>query len=159
MILIPLSKKFTRESVTLDSDFIYIFTDNSLRSSGNNPIIKSWYTDKYGMGAYPNTTQAVIRGLPNAFPITTMVDDNRTQWTDNLFNQYKLIIDDEISDIKNSNFKGIKYSDKLPFGNGKISNMKISAPKIWNYMNIKLKEIGIDNTGDFPKNYTIGFKI
>ena len=39
---------------------------------------------------------------------------------------------------------------KMPFGKGAISNMKDSAPKIWNYLNTKLAEIGIDNTGDIP---------
>jgi len=29
--------------------------------------------------------------------------------------------------------------------------MKQSAPKIWNYLNEKLAEIGIDNTGATPK--------
>jgi hypothetical protein len=38
----------------------------------------------------------------------------------------------------------------MPFGKGAISNMKDSAPKIWNYLNTKLAEIGIDNTGDMP---------
>ena len=98
-------------------------------------------------------TQAVVRGLDNAFPITTMVDDNRTQWKDSQFEEYKTIIDDEINTIKEaqSKFKGIKFAAQMSFGQGKISNMKQSAPKIWNYLNEKLAEIGIDNTGATPK--------
>lgn len=38
----------------------------------------------------------------------------------------------------------------MPFGKGQISNMKNSAPKIFEYMNSKLMEIGIDNSGDKP---------
>jgi hypothetical protein len=154
--VIPITENFTRESVKKDSDYMYLFTDNSKRTSGSNKIIPNWYTDKYKIqGNYPTMTQAVIRGLENAFPITTMVDDRRTQWKDSQFEEYKSIIDSEIDEIHDSiqdgDFKGIKFSGLNPFGKGKISNMKESAPKIWNYLNQKLKEIGIDNTGDLPK--------
>jgi len=152
---IPLQDNFTRESVKKDSNYIYLFTDNAGRTSGSNKIKPNWYTDKYGIeGNYPTMTQAVIRGLENAFPITTMVDDKRTQWTDDRFEEYKKIIDSEIEEIKTSildgDFKGVKFSANNPFGEGNISKMKSSAPKIWNYMNEKLKEIGIDNTGIKP---------
>ncbi|MCX6711676.1 MAG: hypothetical protein NT139_01390, partial [Candidatus Woesearchaeota archaeon] len=97
-------------------------------------------------------TQAVARGLENVYPITTMVDDKRTQWADAQFDTYKKIIDDEIETIKQASkkYKGIKFGAEMPFGKGAISNMKDSAPKIWNYLNTKLAEIGIDNTGDIP---------
>jgi protein involved in temperature-dependent protein secretion len=95
-------------------------------------------------------TQAVIRGLENAYPITTMVDDHRTQWTDYKFGQYKVIIDDEIEQILNilrtGKYKGIKYSNMMTFGKGKISNMKETSPLCWEYLNIKLKKIKINNT-------------
>ena len=153
--VIPLFTNFSRQSVANDSQYLYLFTDNASRTSGNNTIPnESKYTELYGKGLkYPNTTQAVIRGLDNAFPITTMVDDNRTQWKDSQFEEYKKIIDDEINTIKEAQtkFKGIKFAAQMPFGQGKISNMKQSAPKIWNYLNEKLVEIGIDNTGTTPK--------
>ena len=92
-------------------------------------------------------TQAVIRGLDNAYPITTMVDDKRTQWRDYMFSEYKSIVDDEIEQILKSlnNHKGIKFSSVMPFGKGKISNMKESSPLCWDYLNIKLMEIDINN--------------
>jgi hypothetical protein len=153
--VIALTSNFTRDSVKKDSDYIYLFTDNAKRTSGSNKIKPNWYTDKYGIeGNYPTMTQAIIRGLENAFPITTMMDDNRTQWTDDKFEEFKQIIDSEISEIKDSiedgDFKGVKFAAQMPFGKGKISNMKDSAPKIWNYLNTKLAEIGIDNTGAVP---------
>jgi hypothetical protein len=57
----------------------YVFTENSVYSSGNNPIIDDEYFNQcselqktvYKSSKYPNKTQAVIRGLPNAFPIVT----------------------------------------------------------------------------------------
>jgi len=143
--------------VEKDSNYMYLFTDNAQRTSGRNVIAdESRYAAMYGKGLkYPGQTQAVIRGLNNAFPITTMVNDKRVQWTDNKFNEYKKIIDDEIEVIKQNlqYFKGIKFAAFMPFGKGQISNMKDSAPKIWNYLNIKLMEIGIDNTGKILSSF------
>ena len=154
--VIPLneSQRFTRESVEKDTDYMYLFTDNAGRTSGSGVIdLNSWYAKKYGTDKkYASKTQAVARGLENVYPITTMVDDKRTQWTDAQFDTYKKIIDDEIETIKQASkkYKGIKFGAEMPFGKGAISNMKDSAPKIWNYLNTKLAEIGIDNTGDIP---------
>ena len=154
--VIPLneSQRFTRESVEKDTDYMYLFTDNAGRTSGSGVINpNSWYAKKYGTDKkYPSKTQAVARGLENVYPITTMVDDKRTQWTDAQFDTYKKIIDDEIETIKQASkkYKGIKFSAEMPFGKGAISNMKETAPKIWNYLNTKLAEIGIDNTGNIP---------
>jgi len=149
------TQKYTRQSVENDVNTMYLFTDNAGRTSGSNSINpNSWYADAYGKNKkFPTMTQAVIRGLNNAYPITTMIDDKRTQWTDDKFEQYKAIIDDEINQIKEnlSKFKGIKFASQNPFGKGKISNMKETAPKIWKYLNEKLAEIGIDNTGNTPK--------
>jgi len=153
---IPLneSQRFTRESAEKDAEYMYLFTDNAGRTSGSGVIDpNSWYAKKYGADKkYASKTQAVARGLNNVYPITTMVDDKRTQWTDDQFNEYKKIIDDEIETIKQASkkYKGIKFGAEIPFGKGAISNMKDSAPKIWNYLNTKLSEIGIDNTGDIP---------
>jgi hypothetical protein len=154
--VIPLneSQRFTRESAEKDTEYMYLFTDNAGRTSGSGVIDpNSWYAKKYGTDKkYASKTQAVARGLNNVYPITTMVDDKRTQWTDTQFDAYKKIIDDEIETIKQASkkYKGIKFGAEMPFGKGAISNMKDSAPKIWNYLNTKLAEIGIDNTGDMP---------
>ena len=155
--IIPLTEfqRFTRESAEKDTDYMYLFTDNAGRTSGSGVIDpNSWYAKKYGTDKkYASKTQAVARGLENVYPITTMVDDKRTQWTDAQFDEYKKIIDDEIATIKEAskNYKGIKFGAEMPFGKGAISNMKDSAPKIWNYLNTKLAEIGINNTGETPK--------
>ena len=152
--VIPLTENFSRQSVKNDSKHLYLFTDNAKRTSGSNKIEDGEYTKKYGQGNYPTMTQAVIRGLDNAMPITTMVDDKRTQWNDSKFNEYKKIIDSEIVDIKDklssSKYDGLKFAGQMPFGKGQISDMKNAAPKIWNYLNERLKEIGIDNTGEKP---------
>lgn len=159
---IPVTREWNRETVEADTEYLYLFTDNAKRTSGKNWLPKnSAYTKKYfknkTRGKYPTTTQAVLRGLNNAFPITTMVDEKKTQWSDKQFERYKDIIDDEIATIKRvyklGNFKGIKYSGQ--FGAGSISKMKDLAPAIWGYLNSKLTEIGIDNTDLDTKPLTI----
>jgi len=154
-IAVPVTTNFTRQSVKNDPEYLYLFTDNAKRTSGSNSIDKtSQYVKKYGQGSYPGMTQAVIRGLENAYPITTMVDDKRTQWDDSKLDEYKSIIDSEVGHIKTAissgQYKGIKFAAQMPFGKGQISNMRESAPRVWNYMNEKLKEIGIDNTEKVP---------
>ena len=149
-------KSFTRKQAQDDPKSLYLFTDNAGRTSGSNKIDdNSAYSQEHGTGKnYPGMTQAVIRGLDNALPITTMVDDKRTQWTDDKIEQYKPIIDKEIANIKEAMSSGkydqVKFGGEMPFGKGKISDMKSSAPKTWDYLNDKLKEIGIDNTGKTP---------
>ena len=150
MNIIPILTYFERDSVEQDREYIYLFTDNAGRTSGKIPIQDGWYKNKYGKNKilkYPTMTQAVVRGLNNAYPITTMVDDKRTQWKDSMFSEYKSIVDDEIDQIlKNLNiYKGIKFSSVMPFGKGKISNMKETSPLCWNYLNTKLMEIKINN--------------
>ena len=159
MIVIPLIIDFTRKSVNEDKDYIYLFADNASRTSGKNVIRDGWYKEKYGKNRilmYPTMTQAVIRGLENAYPITTMFNEHRMQWQDHRFIEYKNIIDDEIeqiiNNIKNNEYEGIKYSAKNPFGSGKISNMKDYSPLCWKYLNMKLKELKIDNGKDSGDN-------
>lgn len=156
--IIPLTIVFYRNLVENDKEYIYLFTDNSNRTSGKILIQDGWYKTKYGKNKvlkHPTMTQAVIRGLDNSYPITTTVDDKRTQWKDYMFDKYKSIVDDEIQQIlnvlKSGKYKGIKFSSSNPFGKGKISNMKETSPKCWNYLNIQLKKIKIDNTGEKPK--------
>lgn len=66
-------KFWTREQVKSDISSLYVFTDNTDRDSGSQSIDDdSWYAQKYGTGHhYPKQTQAVIRGLDNAMPIST----------------------------------------------------------------------------------------
>ena len=149
MNTIPILTYFDRYTIEKDKEYIYLFTDNAGRTSGKIPIQGGWYKTKYGKNKvlkYPTMTQAVIRGLDNSYPITTMVDDKRNQWKDSMFVEYKSIIDDEIEQILNTlktgKYKGIKFSSLMPFGKGKISNM---PPLCWNYLNTKLMEIGINN--------------
>lgn len=142
--------KFTRKSASQDTDYLYLFTDNAGRTSGKNKIDpNSRYVEKFGQGNYPNMTQAVLRGLDNSAPITTMVDDKKTQWTTGRFEEFKEIIDGEIEYIQNElssgKYKGIKYNADKIIGRGTYSKL---PEKLQNYLDEKLAEIGIDNTTD-----------
>lgn len=153
MNIIPIDYWYNRKDVYDDWEYMYIFTDNLNRTSGNIPIIRyTHYTKKYGENRalyHGNSTQAVIRGLDNAYPISTMLTEKRDQFSDKNYNLFCINLDDEIKhiikDYKELRFKGIKYNNEMPFGDANISKMKTSAPKCWSYLNEKLLEINIKN--------------
>ena len=87
-------------------------------------------------------TTALIRGLDNAYPITTQRwynsqhKGNTGRWTDNDLEEFKKVIDDDFQEI-------IKNADKfeqIVFPIGGIFNSKISAinkqrtPKLYEYL-------------------------
>jgi hypothetical protein len=155
---------YNRETVSKDIETLYIFTDNGDRTSGSKSIDKnSEYFKKFGADEdlfYPTQTQAVIRGLNNAFPISTLKfyakkqfgsnsNDalNKSQWTDEDFDLFKSTIDAEIQFIKDAlvsgKYKSVKFSGTI--GVGTFSNIKKNSSKSFDYLNKKLLEIGIDN--------------
>lgn len=137
-------KPYTRKNVREDKNSMYIFTDNTDRDSGKSLIPNtSWYSQKYGEGKhYPSMTTALIRGLDNAYPITTQHWYNPQhkgitgRWTDNDIEEFKKVIDDDFDKIYNDckNFKRIVF----PMGgifNSKISALnKIRTPKLYEYL-------------------------
>jgi hypothetical protein len=126
---------YQRNLVKHDKKTLYIFTDNWNRSSSKQPISnQSDYYKKYGKNSplyYPSVTQAVIRGLNNAFPISTMFDQYRTQFNDNLFGEFKAILNTELEDIYRAlhNYHKLIYCTNL--GKGNISNMPLYAPNCY----------------------------
>lgn len=139
---------YTRDKVEKDSQSLYIFTDNTDRDSGSGIIDdNSWYSQRYGIGHhYPTMTQAVIRGLDNARPISTQrwyhsgAKGETGRWTDDAFDEFKSTIDAEIEDIKEA-WRSGKYK-KVVFPTGidgffgsKISNItQQRTPKIHAYL-------------------------
>ena len=163
-IITESEKFYNRTDVMDDPDYLYIFTDNTDRTSGGEEIDDGWYAKKYGKGGYgtvKNPTSAVIRGLPNAAPISTMkwfykVHEGETiessRWTDDDFEEFKTVIDDEIEDIKKlwreGNFKGIKLPKggvmtKIGVGADKrIAQLNIRrVPKLYEYLSRKMAEL------------------
>lgn len=156
--------KWTRDEVESDPRTLYIFTDNTDRTSGGEEIGDGWYAEKYGKGGFGtvnNPTSAVIRGLPNAAPISTMkwfyrehgVSVEQARWTDSDLEEFKEVIDDEIEQIKqlwdSGNFDSIELPQNGIFGKSIKSDKdrgisRLTAtrtPKLYQYLNKKLQEL------------------
>lgn len=151
--------RWTRDEVENDPRTLYIFTDNTDRTSGGEEIGDGWYAEKYGkggLGTVNNPTSAVIRGLPNAAPISTMkwfyrehgVSVEQARWTDSDLEEFKEVIDDEIEQIKqlwdSGNFDSIELPQNGIFGKSIKSDRGISrlrTPKLYQYLNKKLQEL------------------
>lgn len=133
-----------RKDVELDKDNMYIFTDNTDRDSGKTDIDEnSWYSKKYGKGKhYPSCTSAVLRGLENAYPITTQKwyndehKGNDGRWNDSDFEEFKKIIDDDFNTI----LEDFKMYKNIIFPRGGIFNSKIAniskerTPILYDYL-------------------------
>ena len=157
-----LTSNYTRQSVQNDTNSLYLFTDNAQRTSRptaneENVDKNSWYYKKYKsqtnkpihFGSTSNPTSAVIRGLNNAYPISTM-SAYGTNWTDSNFELFKQTIDDEIAQIKKDlpKFSKVKIGDFRIGQGGRYAKLPQQHQQ---YLDNKLLEIGIDNTGNKPK--------
>ena len=156
-----ITTKYSRASLDQDPNSMYLFTDNAERTSrpgASKPnITTGWYAEKYKSktdkplhyGTAKNPTSAVIRGKNNAYPISTM-SAYGTNWTNKNFDKFKKVIDDEISQIKKDlpKFNALKIGD-FRIGQGG-RNAKLPK-KHQEYLDAKLLELGIDNTGTSPK--------
>ena len=150
-MLIPV--EYDRNFVEQDKDNIYIFTDNCSRTSGSGTIdSNSWYAICFGNNCkYPSVTTACIRGLDNAYPITTMKryvagsDYTQYRWVDEDYHIFKKIIDQDFDRIK----KEVEtrklcnvYIPKGGFFNSRISNItEQRCPLICQYLKEKLYDL------------------
>lgn len=151
MLITRSFKPYIRKEVADDVNTMYIFTDNTDRDSGKSLISKeSWYSKKYGEGKhYPTMTTALIRGLENAYPITTQRYYNSQfkgpngRWVDKDFEEFKKVIDDDFDEI----IRNTKRFDKILFPIGGIFNSKISClnkertPILYDYLLGKCKNL------------------
>ena len=166
---------WSRKEVENHPDYLYIFTDNTDRDSGREVIDpNSKYAKKYGQGKhYPKVTQAVIRGLDNAMPLSTQhwyhygKKGKNGVWIDADIEEFKKVINQEIDDIikewNTGKYKKLIVGDGDAFFNSNISNISITrTPKLYNYLKQKVQELynTIDNgsnstssTNKLPKNY------
>ena len=148
MIVERSTEPYTRKLVRENKNLMYIFTDNTDRDSGKSVIPNSsWYSQKYGEGKhYPSMTTALIRGLDNAYPITTQHWYNSQhkgitgRWNDDDFEEFKKVIDDDFEYI----YQNCKKYEKIIFPIGGIFNSKISqlnkvrTPKLYSYLMEKM---------------------
>lgn len=155
LVIKVLDEMWTRQTVMNDPSSLYIFTDNLNRTSGKSPMEKenedSFYCRKYGARHHPWHTQACIRGLHNALPITTMMTKHRDQLNDQYLDTIIKIWESEVNDIisqyKIGGYSRIVCSSSI-FGNGQISRMKDEAPGCFEALCTILRQrLSINNDG------------
>lgn len=148
---------WTRQEVNDNPDVLFIFGDNTNRTSGSNPISNdSKYARTYGLGKmFPNATAAIIRGMDNAMPVSTQhwydPTTGRTRdagrWNDSDIDDFKKIIDAEFQAIKDEWDTGKYRKIYLPstgLFNGKISQItEARTPVLFKYL--------YDKTADLAK--------
>lgn len=139
---------WTRQEVNDNPDVLYVFGDNTNRTSGSNPISNdSKYAMTYGLGKmFPNATAAIIRGMDNAMPVSTQhwydPSTGRTRdsgrWNDSDIDDFKKIIDAEFQAIKDEWDTGKYRKIYLPstgLSNGKISQItEARTPVLFKYL-------------------------
>ena len=148
---------WTRQEVNDNPDVLYVFGDNTNRTSGSNLISNdSKYARTYGLGKmFPNTTAAVIRGMDNAMPVSTQHwydpstgrTRNAGRWNDSDIEDFKKVIDAEFQAIKDEWDTGKYRKIYLPstgLSNGKISQItEARTPVLFKYL--------YDKTADLAK--------
>ena len=165
----------TRAQAMRNPKTLYIFTDNTNRTSGKTEIDpESWYSQKYRKTVplrYPSQTSAMLRGLDNARPISTQHWYDKAsgktrdagRWNDSDFAEFKKVIDEEIQDIKEAWDSG-QYDNVViatPAGilrtaqNAGISGMsRDRVPKLFDYLHYKMKELDAHINGrQFNETY------
>lgn len=151
---------YTRASVKKDTKNIYVFTDNQDRNSGKNAIPDdSEYSKRFNKTDlhYPTMTSAKIRGLDNAFPITTQkhyvagISSWKGNWNDEDFEDFKKVIDADFEIIKEACVKLKPVAVIFPENgvlNSNISKLTFErTPLLYNYIikkEIELRDFKID---------------
>lgn len=139
---------WTRQEVNDNPDVLYVFGDNTNRTSGSNPISNdSKYARTYGLGKmFPNATAAIIRGMDNAMPVSTQHwydpstgrTRNAGRWNDSDIDDFKKVIDAEFQAIKDEWDTGKYRKIYLPstgLSNGKISQItEARTPVLFKYL-------------------------
>lgn len=177
---ITAQNKWTREIAQKDKKTLYVFTDNTDRTSGSNRVSPtSRYAKTRGEGkilSYPNTTSAVIRGLENAYPLSVQKRSpghEDAQWTDKELSEFRKIISSEINDIIDAFESGEYKRVVLPVGgvfDGPIADISMErTPKLYKelqkqmeYLQDRIEEIAdsdVNEAGDSSDDYESGLQI
>ena len=142
------SNKYNRDEVEADTDTLYVYTDNTDKTSS---AVKGGAI----YGSKNNTTSAVIRGLPNAFPITTMKyfyklhnmqSYEQARFTDKDAKDFGKLVEKEFNNIykalKDGKFKRVVFpGDADGLFNSKIANIsKERTPELYGILQYHLQE-------------------
>ena len=118
---------WTREQVANQQDKIFLFGDNT--------------NDRVSTHYIPSSTQAVIRGLPNAIGIDTKKNRGtsaNSYFSDDDFDQFKVQVDAALNWAKNDGRIIVIPADGI--GTGKAM-LKEKAPKCFEYLQSELQKL------------------
>ena len=163
---------WTRQEVNDNPDVLYVFGDNTNRTSGSNPISNdSKYARTYGLGKmFPNTTAAIIRGMDNAMPVSTQhwydPTTGRTRdagrWNDSDIDDFKKIIDAEFQAIKDEWDTGKYRKIYLPstgLSNGKISQItEARTPVLFKYLYDKTVDLAKYVSTEYKDTHNVSYE-
>lgn len=163
---------WTRQEVNDNPDVLFVFGDNTNRTSGNNPISKdSKYARTYGLGKmFPNATAAIIRGMDNAMPVSTQhwydPATGRTRdagrWNDSDIEEFKKVIDAEFQAIKDEWDTGKYRKIYLPstgLSNGKISQItEARTPELFKYLYDKTADLARYVSTEHKDTHNVSFE-
>ncbi|YP_010510088.1 DNA helicase [uncultured phage cr29_1] len=167
------SGNWTRLEVNDNPDVLYVFGDNTNRTSGSNPISNdSKYARTYGLGKmFPNTTAAIIRGMDNAMPVSTQhwydPTTGRTRdagrWNDSDIDDFKKIIDAEFLAIKDEWDTGKYRKIYLPstgLSNGKISLItEARTPVLFKYLYDKTADLAKYVSTEHKNTHNVSYEL
>ena len=163
---------WTRQEVSDNTDVLFVFGDNTNRTSGSNPISNdSKYARTYGLGKmFPNTTAAIIRGMDNAMPVSTQhwydPSTGRTKdagrWNDSDIEEFKKVIDAEFQAIKDEWDTGKYRKIYLPstgLSNGKISQItEARTPELFKYLYDKTADLARYVSTEHKDTHNVSFE-
>lgn len=163
---------WTRQEVNDNPDVLFVFGDNTNRTSGSNPISNdSKYARTYGLGKmFPNATAAIIRGMDNAMPVSTQhwydPSTGRTKdagrWNDSDIEEFKKVIDAEFQAIKDEWDTGKYRKIYLPstgLSNGKISQItEARTPELFKYLYDKTADLAKYVSTEHKDTHNVSFE-
>ena len=163
---------WTRQEVNDNPDVLFVFGDNTNRTSGNNSISNdSKYARTYGLGKmFPNATAAIIRGMDNAMPVSTQhwydPATGRTKdagrWNDSDIEEFKKVIDAEFQAIKDEWDTGKYRKIYLPstgLSNGKISQItEARTPQLFKYLYDKTVDLAKYVSTEHKDTHNVSFE-
>ncbi len=163
---------WTRQEVNDNPDVLFVFGDNTNRTSGSNPISNdSKYARTYGLGKmFPNATAAIIRGMDNAMPVSTQhwydPTTGRTKdagrWNDSDIEEFKKIVDAEFQAIKDEWDTGKYRKVYLPstgLSNGKISQItEARTPELFKYLYDKTADLAKYVSTEHKDTHNVSFE-
>jgi len=127
--VLEFESKFSRDKLKSNPHKLYIFGENDECYETGQQWRKSGIDDMANK-CYQRSTQAVIRGEPNAAPIVTV---SRMGASDKKLKEYmKRDVDAILSDVKQKDIKHLVLSDAL-VGTG-VADLHNKNPEVWNYL-------------------------